>query len=328
MEKLTEFVSKSFDPKKSALSVHYLAQSAAKVDETVEREDRDSNPSVTHSNLSSAANGTDTTDLDQQQSVHGITDTREEMTTINTGSYGIREQLTGDTYRAMLPTQGHLDLQRLTGLANLHGLTGLSALSAPTTQHLHYHLPLLLSHHQPHHHQHRRFTDSPHRYNSSPPVLNSSSPNRRGSISPPSPPLLSQFTSPRLSQQTPYRILPMQSTTASPHIYSCGSPSPDNSSPHVGGCNSPYQPQFDDEDVEVDVEAPESPMEDDGDCKGDCKGTLDMETEKATTVKSAKTTKITMTTEASEAIETDDAKTGTGTDTAPCKQEINTGIII
>ena len=264
MEKLTEFVSKSFDPNKSALSVQYLAQSAARADSS------DANsPDSRHDN--------DTSDNYRQDGVQVTFDRPSHDGTLPEGSTDLeqaqaifkRERVNGD-FRAMLPSHGPLDLHSLTGLPNLHGLPGVLPVP-PVTHHLPYALPILLSHHA--HNHPRRYSVSPQNFSNTSPMHHSASPPHRSSTSPP---LYPRCTPPpRLTKHSPYiNITRQPSSATSPPFYSSGSPPASVSPPQVSPdhvCQSPYHkaPQFEDEDVDVDVEAPESPMEEGEDYKTD-----------------------------------------------------------
>ncbi|XP_047739149.1 uncharacterized protein LOC125178728 [Hyalella azteca] len=264
MEKLTEFVSKSFDPKKSALSVHYLAQSAAKTDPASEDltksshvknrlefpdqgnqdhfetsdlgfvEEDEALPLVCHKKETpSPVNLNDSPDIDSNEfNTHNET--------MLLAKDDLRKRVLG------FPSNIPNELHRLANLSQLHNL---SSLLPPTAHHpLTYQLPLFFSHHQNSTRQSiAEHQKDFHQHLSS-----------RGFVSFP------PFTSPRHSPtRTPEGISPPTLPRVL-NLFPDRSPGryPDNNS-KIGETNSSSHASpgsaSHDEDEDIDVEAPPSP---------------------------------------------------------------------
>ena len=260
MDKLTEFVSKSFDPNKSALSVHYLAQSAARTESFIDSFHSDSR-----------SNNNDMADyrLDENRFPRVTTNTSSDCITDlsskrspeyhNEDSHHTTE-LKREPPSSILTPGGSFDFHRLSTLSSLSGLPGV----LPPHAHLPYPLPLLLSHH---HHllSTKRLSSSP------PPHLDN---NNAAAPSPYSHQFSPKSSPPPLSnpRQMPYpplgpgqRHIRLSSPTSPPRplFHQTGSTSPPSRN------SSPFQPRppYEEEDIDVDIEAPASPVEGEDDRK-------------------------------------------------------------
>ena len=255
----TEFVSKSFDPNKSALSVHYLAQSAAKTDSSADenlpsedhKEMGDYRAEFVRNSSEYAHEGDKSPKFDQEQIATNLMLREPERQTLDPN----RELTT------IIPPHGPFDFHRLTSLTNhLHSANPINLTNiGAQASHLPYAIPFLLSHRS----QHPSFASSK-TFNSprQSPVLHQR----------PSPPSY-QSNSPRSSpphfhhNQLFHLQHHQQQNQHSPNYntsqktYQSEHNNSRNVSPNMSPSTSPCRTdnQFEDEEIDVDIEAPPSP---------------------------------------------------------------------